>query len=264
MVTKIFLLKTLLFIGLFPLTNNATGQKKLQGYEDLLRTTALLLDTIRNSAGSSVLVESKKRFFLVTAEHVSSTLSDSALAIISDEWNRPKVYRIKELSKGKSLNFKNHKTADVSAIEILPIDTFLRRHLPKFALDEEYLPEYYYLETANRRDLHTFYGYPSVGLFYKSFQALKRANHFTPFSFRAYPSSELLEIPRIDKPSLIQKFFLTENPGMQGYSGGPVFYGQESNFILRGIVHGTVGDKTGGKMAMVVPIEYIKSLLNEF
>jgi hypothetical protein len=66
-------------------------------------------------------------------------------------------------------------------------------------------------------------------------------------------------------------FFCLENPSVGGYSGGPVFdLGYSTNGVLEikkdktlchGIMHGTMGDNTGGKIAMVTPAFYLKDII---
>jgi len=59
-------------------------------------------------------------------------------------------------------------------------------------------------------------------------------------------------------------FFCLENPSVGGYSGGPIFdLGYSTNgaieitkekTVCHGIMHGTMSDNTGGKIAMVPPL----------
>ena len=74
-------------------------------------------------------------------------------------------------------------------------------------------------------------------------------------------------MPRFDnnKPSV---FFLLDDPSISGFSGSPVFelptqlvVGTTQTFVnayrLMGLVHGSIGDKTGGGFAAIVPSKYI-------
>ncbi len=77
-------------------------------------------------------------------------------------------------------------------------------------------------------------------------------------------------MPRADTNTL-SDFFCLENPACGGYSGGPVMdlsYFQRECVIMtgegtkcHGIVHGTMSDQTGGKIALVTPCFYLKDLL---
>lgn len=69
----------------------------------------------------------------------------------------------------------------------------------------------------------------------------------------------------------LSDFFCLENPSVGGYSGGPVFdMGYEKmgcatatkeKTLLHGIVHGTMSDETGGKIALITPMFYLKDLI---
>jgi hypothetical protein len=62
-----------------------------------------------------------------------------------------------------------------------------------------------------------------------------------------------------------------ENPSVGGYSGGPVFdLGYEiigcamttkEMTQMHGIIHGTMSDNTGGKIALVTPMYYLIDLI---
>lgn len=253
-----YAIKGKLLVILFFYTPILFGQKTLQGYGDIIHTTVWLVDSVKNFSGSSVMVEWNGRYFLITAEHVSLELTDNTSILFSDSLYKPKVYKIRNLTKEKFVVFKKHSLADVAGIEISLNDSFLKRHFDKYALTKEFIPEYNIndREPIGRSEQLVFFGFPIIS------EDLNL--YFAPFSFKTYPSSGMIRLKRLDYPLNICKFFLAENPGMQGYSGGPVFSGGENSFILRGIVHGTKGDVTGGKLAMITPAEYILELLNQF
>jgi hypothetical protein len=67
------------------------------------------------------------------------------------------------------------------------------------------------------------------------------------------------------------EFFLLENPSVGGYSGGPIFdlgimivgsmtVTKERTYCL-GLMHGTISDKTGGKLAAVTPAYYLQGFI---
>ena len=96
-------------------------------------------------------------------------------------------------------------------------------------------------------------------------------NIFAPLTFRSFPASDILKIPRIDMTKYILDFFLLEDPSIGGYSGGPVFdlaYKVDYNMTqtkdktrLYGIMHGYRGGTAGGSMSCVTPISYLKDLI---
>jgi hypothetical protein len=66
-------------------------------------------------------------------------------------------------------------------------------------------------------------------------------------------------------------FYTLENPSVGGYSGGPIF---DLGYIIvgamttntgptvcHGIMHGTISDTTGGKIAAVTPCSYVKDIV---
>lgn len=69
----------------------------------------------------------------------------------------------------------------------------------------------------------------------------------------------------------LSDFFCLENPSVGGYSGCPVFdLGYSTNGVMQitkertwchGIMHGTMSDNTGGKIAMVTPAFYLRDLI---
>lgn len=100
--------------------------------------------------------------------------------------------------------------------------------------------------------------------------ALTGSAHFSPFTFRSFPSSNILTLNRADTNTPCE-FYCLENPSMGGYSGGPVFdlgylktplmqqnYGST---LIKGFVHGTMSDNTGGKIALITPAKYLLDLL---
>lgn len=62
-----------------------------------------------------------------------------------------------------------------------------------------------------------------------------------------------------------------ENPSVGGYSGGPVLdlgymvlpnmKTTKEKTVLHGIIHGTISDDTGGKIAMITPMYYLKDII---
>lgn len=114
---------------------------------------------------------------------------------------------------------------------------------------------------ASRDDELTVIGFP---------HGLGVQGKFSPLTFRSYASSAFLTLPRADTKTP-SDFFCLENPSVGGYSGGPVFdMGYEKmgcatatkeKTVLHGIVHGTMSDETGGKIALITPMLYIKDLI---
>ena len=98
-------------------------------------------------------------------------------------------------------------------------------------------------------------------------------NVFSPLTFRSHAASGYVSVNNgaNNKPSNI---FCLENPSVGGYSGAPVFelgyiavgnrieiYSQQT--MCHGFISATLGDQTGGKIAMVVPAYYLKDLIEQ-
>ena len=101
-------------------------------------------------------------------------------------------------------------------------------------------------------------------------QGLGIEGRFSPLTFRSYAASSLVTLDRADTKTP-SDFFCLENPSCGGYSGCPVLdlgYMVVGNMtstrektICYGIMHGTISDETGGKLALVTPSYYLDDLL---
>lgn len=95
---------------------------------------------------------------------------------------------------------------------------------------------------------------------------------FSPLTFRSYAASSLVTLNRADTKTP-SDFFCLENPSCGGYSDCPVLdlgYMVVGNMtstrektICYGIMHGTISDETGGKLAAVTPSYYLDDLLQQ-
>ena len=161
------------------------------------------------------------------------------------------------LSDGKQ--WEHHPVADIS---ILPITSqspavwnfIAGRCLPLTLFSTE-------LRSPSRDTELTTFGFP---------RGLGVQGHFSPLTFRSFASSAILTLSRADTKTP-SDFFCMENPACGGYSGGPVMdlsYFQRECLTMtgggtkcHGIVHGTISDQTGGKIALITPCFYLKDLL---
>lgn len=97
-------------------------------------------------------------------------------------------------------------------------------------------------------------------------KGLGAEGRFSPLSLQTLPASGILTLPGFDNGKKAT-FFILQNPAMGGYSGAPVIdvslyqFGAVSTTgggtRLFGLVHGTLSDDTGGKLAAVVPSAFI-------
>lgn len=199
-------------------------------------------------------------FYLVTAEHVARGMSFNSDLVCSGDNYLPIVFKLKDIAFCKdSLNWIYNKTADV-AVLLLDNNSKLFGNssayfIPIEIVESERIP-------VRERDV-TIIGFP-MDLGYNQY--------FSPISKISKPSSGLIEYPRFDN-QIISTFYFLDDPGISGFSGAPVYelpaeivIGERQTFVsayrLMGLVHGSLGDKTGGGFAAIVPSKYIIETLN--
>lgn len=207
------------------------------------------------SVGTGSFIIKDDKVFLLTADHVVQTVDENTILAFGNNQSNCIALSLKDLANDN--NWKIHPVADMAVIE-LNIQKYLAffqdRCFPYDHINDSDLP-------ASRDDELTVIGFP---------RGLGVQGKFSPLTFRSYAASAFLTIPRADTKTL-STFFCLENPSVGGYSGGPVFdIGYEKmgcatatkeKTVLHGIVHGTMSDDTGGKIALITPMFYIKDLI---
>lgn len=194
--------------------------------------------------------------WIVTANHVAKETNDKTVIVVSTKDGRAQTLNLSMF--GPLTNWRHHPVADVSAFQIAFTATnlrFLEGRL--FPLDHFNLER----KPVSRDYELTCIGFP---------QGLGTAGMFSPLTFRSYASSAFVTFPRFDTRQMCD-FFCLENPSVGGYSGCPVLdLGYETNGTMtvtrdqtwcHGIMHGTLGDDTGGKIAVVTPAFYLKDII---
>ena len=210
-----------------------------------------------NKVGTGFFIEKNNSPYLVTASHVAKTTNAHTTVVVGDANCKPTQQVLWVLSGGKQ--WKHHPIAYISILQMdlqsPAVQNFIAgRCLPWTLFNTE-------LKTPSRDTELTTFGFP---------QGLGVQGHFSPLTFRSFASSAILTLPRADT-NTPSDFFCMENPACGGYSGGPVmdlsYYQRECLTMTgggtkcHGIVHGTMGDQTGGKIALVTPCFYLKDLL---
>lgn len=218
------------------------------------------IDADKYKIGTGMFVSSPAgddRFFgwIVTASHVARETNDNTVIMISTKEGNVAALPLRLFG---AIGWKHHSEADISVFQIQFNQTneqFMQgRFFPydHFNLEKKVVSRDYEL---------TSIGFPN---------GLGTEGLFSPFTFRSYASSGFVTLPRADtKRNSV--FFCLENPSVGGYSGCPVFdLGYEENGVMQisrgqtvchGIMHGTMVDETGGKIAMVTPAFYLKDLI---
>ncbi len=207
------------------------------------------------SIGTGSFIIKDDRVYLLTADHVAKTVDNNTILAFGNNQSKCIVLPLNTLSNGNT--WKTHPIADMAVIELNITGhtaLFQDRCFPYDHINDSSTP-------ASRDDELTVIGFP---------QGLGVQGKFSPLTFRSYASSAFLTLPRADTKTL-SDFFCLENPSVGGYSGGPVFdmgyekmgtmMATKEKTILHGIVHGTMSDDTGGKIAMITPMSYVKDLI---
>lgn len=196
------------------------------------------------------------RGWIVTASHVAMQTSNSTQIIISTKEGKSESLLLSNF--GPIVGWRHHKVADMS---VFPI--FFTEDNKRFMENRFFPYDHFNLEhRAVSRDYElTAIGFP---------HGLGTEGLFSPFTFRSYASSGFVSLNRADTKTM-SDFFCLENPSVGGYSGCPVFdLGYSTNGVMQitkertwchGIMHGTMSDNTGGKIAMVTPAFYLKDLI---
>lgn len=208
--------------------------------------------------GTGTLVIYDNRIFILTARHVANDISVNGSIVVKGAGDLPVVIPMRRLIYNLELNWFSHAEADIAAFELKP-----QRASTANVLQDRFIPIelFYNQKSAPSRDLHlTSLGFPlGLGIH----------GHFSPLTFESRVSSGLLTLPRADTQTP-QTFFALENPSVGGYSGCPVvdtsIYVAGSMMTtgggtcIYGVMHGTICDDTGGKIAMVTPSFYVHEL----
>ncbi len=197
-----------------------------------------------------------QHLFIITANHVASEFNDDTIVSMSGKLNNVINILLKNLKS--SNNIINHPSADISAIEIniqvfnglnsdvviYPVNLINKNKIDKISRDEEL----------------TSIGFPN---------GLGVGAMFEPLSFRSFPASNIIKNVTLDNGYISDIFFM-ENASCGGYSGCPVLdLGYKVTGLMTqtypthiyGVMHGTMSDETGGKMAVVTPAYYILQII---
>lgn len=207
----------------------------------------------------TLVMNSKNELFIVTASHVAVAMQTSGQIVIGDDNDQPININWNQLKIDTSIPWLHHAEADMAVVKIHPQNNIIEK------LSGRLLPLhiFYPKKEAPSRDAQL----TSVGFPY----GLGVEGYFSPLTFTSRASSGLLTMPRADTNQPCT-FFILENPSVVGYSGCPVFdlaiqkmgaMTTTSGHGTRcyGIMHGTISDKTGGKLAAVTPAYHLFDLI---
>lgn len=225
--------------------------------DELFRVVCLIATPTNGKCGTGSFVSHEGKYYLVTATHVKNDVDASTIIVFGDINNKSYTDILSAIKIG---DWKSHSVADLSILE-LDSNKLSKYYSGRFLPSSEVLTDF-----SLSRDIElTVCGFPrGLGT------ALTGSVQFSPFTFRSFPSSNILTLNRADTNTPCD-FYCLENPSMGGYSGGPVFdlgylktpmmqqnYGST---LIKGFVHGTMSDNTGGKIALITPAKYLLDIL---
>lgn len=218
-----------------------------------LRTPTQKSETV----GSGIFVcNGEKEMYMVTATHVAREVTYTTKVVLSDQQGNSKELFLYDFDNNTS--WQHHPMADISVLQIQP------SYLIQQYLVNRFFPfdHFHIKQTPVSRDCElTSVGFP---------HGLGAYKMFSPLTYRSYASSSFITLNRFDTQTPCE-FFLLENPSVGGYSGCPIFdlgyfvggtmTTTKDKTRCYGIMHGTISDDTGGKLAAVTPAYYLADLI---
>jgi len=225
--------------------------------------TGVLTPRTTDLQASAFFVSTSNTAYIVTACHVAAHTTPKTQMYIKGPNDIPLSCVLEDVSLiSRGIGWQSHTNADVSVLPLLPTSPFFRDHL-----SGRFLPLHVFCSesVAPQRDTPIrIIGFPlGLGI----------GRRFSPLSKVSNVSSGLMTIPLADTAQPADMFLL-EDPSIGGYSGAPAFDTGEpiirsgvmtmrtiGTFSCVGIVHGTLSDQTGGKLAAITPSATLVDLI---
>lgn len=205
----------------------------------------------KETVGTGSFIVKENNVYLLTAAHVSKCTNKYTYLAMGDEESN--CIKIPIIELVNYLDWNEHPVADLAVLE-LKLDKhgteFKERCFPYDHINDKH-------ECVSRDVEVTVIGFP---------KGLGVQGKFSPLTFRSYASSSFLTLQRADRP-INSDFFCLENPGVGGpvmdlgYMVLPNIETAKEKTVLHGIIHGTISDDTGGKIAMITPMYYLKDII---
>ena len=174
--------------------------------DELFRVVCLIVTLANGKCGTGSFVSHNGKCYLVTATHVKNDVDSSTIIVFGDINNKSYTDVLSSIKIG---DWISHRVADLSIIE-LDINKLSKYYSGRFLPSNEVLGDF----SVSRDAELTVTGFPrGLGT------ALTGSAHFSPFTFRSFPSSNILTLNRADTNTPCE-FYCLENPSMGGYSGG--------------------------------------------
>lgn len=210
---------------------------------------------VGETVGTGIFIAKDNKCYLVSAAHVAVDTNSNSYIVVCDSNNNPIPRKLTQLNN--TINWIYHPVEDIAVLEIdvaNNMDIMQSRCFPYEQI--EFNPK-----NISRDVEITCVGFPN---------GLGVSGKFSPFTFRTYASSSEIQLNRADTHTSAL-FICLENPSVGGYSGGPIFdlgimvvgvmTSNSGPTRLLGIMHGTISDNTGGKIAAISPACFIKDII---
>jgi len=245
------------------ISNNLFAQvdSQLWNQDQLSNATVLLYQPINDTTGktgSGTIISHENRYFLLTANHIANIMNNNAKIVFRLTGDKPGIFNLVQIVKNNILGWIHHPIADISIIELVPQnkniqDMLFNRAFPiKLIYNGKELP-------SSDADI-TFFGYPMIDM---------ELEHFSPLVFTGNLASGLITQKRADTKTKCNFYYLNV-PSIEGCSGSGVYFSVKKAIytggkttLMVGIVHGTQGDSTGGKLAAITPSYYLFDLFKK-
>jgi hypothetical protein len=193
--------------------------------------------------------------FLVTAAHVAAAMQSTFRATIRGDNDTPIDLSSGELVGSLAVTWVLHDTEDIAVTALHPSDRVMPKMKERFLARKAIAADQ---NAPSRERSLTALGFPFE---------MGAEGHFSLISRESKPASGLVTLRRPDThtPAV---FFLLDSPSIEGFSGAPlfqlpapyssstgkmIFFDPGTPVLCVGVIHGTLSDSTGGKMAAVIP-----------
>jgi hypothetical protein len=235
------------------------AKAQLLNSETLYNKVVLLKEQLQDKEihGTGFILKSDNNsFFLVTARHVADNLhTDITEIFFRDSLEKAVGYKLKQFIPKIPMSRYNDES-DFFILRLDPFDVISKKLLQRSSFDIKLIAND--RTSIDRKYEVVVFGYPIFDF-----------EHFNPITFKSNFSSGLIniKIEGLKKPCYC---YLLENPSMEGFSGGPVFFGVQDRMtypanatLIIGLVTATTYDKTGGKFAVITPTFHLLDLVNK-
>lgn len=234
--------------------------------ENVAAQATVFLRSRHGMSGTGFLVQESRVVFIVTAEHVARTLDWTSLVALSGAAGDARALTLSRVSGNDPVVWVNHQTADVAVMPVLgtaaAVSAFRERALTTAHLLAQ-MPD-----DIEERTLAVF-GFPVEN----GVLRMGPGQRVLPTRMESRATSGSLTLPRFDTGAPAD-FLALENAPIGAFGGAPVFLmpagSAKGGAVARrdtgrcvGLVHGTMGDETGGKLAAVVPARDIVDVLSK-